>query len=82
MNTGTESVQYPALCFVELILKIALSVAREHFLINVFIITNMTSFTNKKNHLQTPTMMKTAGNFHCSTYNNISCDTQIIQSST
>lgn len=36
MNTGTESVQYPALCCIELILQIALSVARKHFPMNAF----------------------------------------------
>lgn len=36
MNAWTESVQYPALCCIELILQIDLSVAREHFLMNAF----------------------------------------------
>lgn len=36
MNTGTESVQYPALFYIELILQIALSVSSEHFFMNGF----------------------------------------------
>lgn len=48
----------------------------------VFIITNMTSFVNKKSflqYLQAPTMMKTAGIFNCFTFNNMSFYIQIIQ---
>lgn len=36
MNRGTESVQYPALFCIELILQIALSVSREHFFLDGF----------------------------------------------